>query len=235
MMIFFDVDDTLYNLMSSFQRTHEELFQSRIDTPCETLFLTSRKYNKEAFDLWNKGLISKKEEFNYRIRKTYEEFGLSLTEEELDEFRKKYRQYQDEIRVADGIDTLLDLLIADEIPLGVITNGNHDDQWKKIKALQVEHWIPTERIFVSEDLPAPKPELPAYRFIEARLGIDPAKEEIWYIGDTFEADILGAQNAGWKSIWFNHRHKPLPQGAAPADLEVHTVAELLAWGYSLVP
>lgn len=30
-----------------------------------------------------------------------------------------------------------------------------------------------------------------------------SNEEVWYIGDTFEADVKGAQDAGIKPVWYN--------------------------------
>ncbi len=42
------------------------------------------------------------------------------------------------------------------------------------------------------------------------MKIDP--EETWFIGDTFEIDVVGAKNSGWHVIWFNHRNRPMPEG-----------------------
>lgn len=36
-----------------------------------------------------------------------------------------------------------------------------------------------------------------------RMGILP--QEICYVGDSFENDIVGAKAAGWNAVWYNHR------------------------------
>ena len=51
-------------------------------------------------------------------------------------------------------------------------------------------------------------------------------EETWFIGDTFEVDVVGAKNAGWHVIWFNHRKRPMPEGNIVPDIEVQTAKEL---------
>ena len=52
-------------------------------------------------------------------------------------------------------------------------------------------------------------------------------EEIWYIGDTYEADVFGGKRAGWNVIWFNHRHREFPAEGNKADITVNTAEELL--------
>ena len=36
--IIFDVDDTIYNLMEPFEKTHNEMFADQTDTDCEEIF-----------------------------------------------------------------------------------------------------------------------------------------------------------------------------------------------------
>lgn len=199
------------------------MWSSRISVCCEDLFNLSRKYNKEAFDLWCSGKIDKKEEFNYRIRKTYQDYGLQLTEAELDEFQIRYRQYQNEIYLMDGMEEVLEFLHSNEVTIAILTNGNHNDQQKKIDALRVQSYIPVNRMFISEDLAVAKPNAKAFKEVERLLG---AHEEFWYIGDTFDIDIVGAYNSGWKSIWFNHRRRVVNNSVTP-NIEVQDAYGLL--------
>ena len=32
---------------------------------------------------------------------------------------------------------------------------------------------------------------------------------------------------GWKTVWFNHRHEQLPEGAPEPDVTVYSMEELL--------
>ena len=225
MNVIFDVDDTLYNLMDSFRKAHEELYADQTDVPCEELFQISRKYNDEAFRMWCKGLIDKTEEFHYRIQKTYEQVGLDLSQEDTTLFKKRYRYHQGHISLFEGMEDMLDHLKNHGVNLAILTNGNHDDQYKKTMVLEATRWMPEDHIFISEDLPAAKPDVRAFHAVEDALKIKP--EDTWYIGDTFESDILGACQAGWHCIWFNHRRRTVPQGMeVKPDYQVTSMAEL---------
>lgn len=171
----------------------------------EWLFQRSRYHSDVAFYRWSQGEINKEEEFRYRVVMTYKDIGLEVDAELADHFRDRYRYYQEHIVPFPGIMSLLGKLSAAGVKLGILTNGKHKGQMGKIMALGVNEVIPESRIFISEDLPAPKPDIRAFQAMEEALGIQ--KEEIWYIGDNYDVDIIGAKGAGWKSIWFNHREK----------------------------
>lgn len=223
--IIFDVDDTLYNLMEPFLRTHQELFAAQTSADCEQLFMASRIYSDEAFYMQEKGLISAKEEFAYRIRKTYADVGIEVTGEMAAKFEVRYRYYQKHIHVPEGVREILDYCKEQDIPVGVLTNGKHKYQKKKVQTLGIDRWFSNERIFISEDIGYTKPNPNAFFAVQKALQLDP--EKTWFIGDTFEVDVEGAKKAGWNVIWFNHRRRKMPEGEFRADREAASEKELL--------
>lgn len=225
MNIIFDLDDTIYNLMEPFERVHKELYADQTKMSCEELFQASRIYSDEAFYMEAKGLITREEEFAYRIKKTYADAGIQVSDEDAKIFEKKYRLYQQQIHIPDGIVKVLEECKKKDILIAAITNGKRVSQWKKVKALHLEDWILTERIFISEELPAPKPDVRAFAAVQEKLNLDP--EETWFIGDTFEVDVDGAIRAGWHVIWYNHRKRMAPTKEIRPDYEVRTEEELL--------
>jgi putative hydrolase of the HAD superfamily len=61
--------------------------------------------------------------------------------------------------------------------------------------------------------------------MERRMGF--SKNDVYYIGDNFDNDIIGANAAGWKTIWVNFRkHKAVDQEVS-ATYVVETPEELL--------
>ena len=52
-----------------------------------------------------------------------------------------------------------------------------------------------------------------------------AADECVMIGDSLTADIAGGKNAGMKTIWYNHAHRPVPEHCA-ADQIVDSLLEL---------
>ena len=71
-------------------------------------------------------------------------------------------------------------------------------------------------MFISDSIGAAKPDVKAFHTVQKEMKLDP--EETWFIGDTFEIDVVGAKNSGWHVIWFNHRNRPMPEGD---DVFVH--------------
>lgn len=225
MNIVFDIDDTLYNLMEPFEKAHEELFAGQMDADCESLFMASRIYSDEAFYMHEKGMLSAEEEFAYRIRKTYADVGIHVSQEQVTLFEQRYRYYQKHIHVPKAIQNILENCRENDVPIAALTNGKHVNQGKKIGVLQLTRWFEEDRIFISEDIGYTKPDQRAFFAVQEALQLDP--EKTWFIGDTFEVDVTGAQNAGWHVIWFNHRRRQMPEGAIKADREVRSAEDLL--------
>lgn len=68
-------------------------------------------------------------------------------------------------------------------------------------------------------------EITLFPCIEETLNYAP--EESWYVGDTYLADIISADAAGWHSIWFNHRKRNCQTETLLADIEVQNTEDLL--------
>ena len=204
--IIFDVDDTLYNLMEPFEKAHKELMAARTDADCEELFEASRTYSDEAFCMSREGKISEDEEFAYRVQKTYADVGVEVSKEEakqfLDHCKENYR-------------------------IGILTNGTTKNQGKKLETLGSDHWFNPKTMFISDSIGAAKPDVKAFHTVQKEMKLNP--EETWFIGDTFEIDVVGAKNSGWHVIWFNHRNRPMPEGDIVPDVEVTSGQELFEY------
>ena len=215
--VIFDVDDTLYDLMEAFEKTHKELFADKTKEACEELFKRSRTYSDEAFYMAREGKITNEEEFAYRIQKTYEDSGIKVSKEEAKQFEERYRYHQ--------IKTLLNECKKQGKTMGVLTNGTAEHQGKKLKTLELANWFEQDKMFISDVIGYTKPNVKAFQIVKEKMNLDP--EETWFIGDTFEVDVVGAKNAGWHVIWFNHRGRSMPEGDVKPDIEVRTAQELI--------
>ena len=79
----------------------------------------------------------------------------------------------------------------------LFTNGGIENQQNKIAQTNLNKFFPTSHIFISERLGYKKPELKAFQWVQNQ--IDPTAH-FCMIGDHWENDILGAENAGWCAI-----------------------------------
>ena len=224
MILIFDIDDTIYDLMEPFEKAHKEIFETRTDMPCVTLFMNSRIYSDEILEKEKQGLIPSKDCFFLRIQRTYQDAGIVVSREEGNEFERIYRSAQKVIHVNPDMEDILNCGKELKIPMGIVSNGNHKGQYAKIDALNLKRWFGEEHIFISGDVGWHKPDLRIFQAVEQAFHAEP--EEIWYLGDTYEVDVTGGRNAGWNVIWFNHRNRECPEERNSATMEVRTGEEL---------
>ena len=89
----------------------------------------------------------------------------------------------------------------------------------------LEKWIAPENMLVSEGAGVSKPSKEIFEAMERRMGL--SKNDVYYIGDNFDNDVIGATAAGWKTIWVNFRnHKTIGQEVS-ATYVVESPQELL--------
>ncbi len=208
--ILFDVDDTLYDQTVPFKEAYAQYFGENPAVPAAVIYPVTRKYSDQVYSQAMSGKITMEEMYIYRVQKAFEEFGVSITDEEALEFQEIYADRQHHIHMSPLMEEILDYC-SGKAELGIITNGPSKHQWNKVKSLQAERWIPHENIFVSADVGAEKPEKKIFDYARRTMGLEEA--EVWFVGDSFPLDVEGALNAGWNAVWMNRRgRKRLDEG-----------------------
>ena len=89
--------------------------------------------------------------------------------------------------------------ILKELKIVIITNGPSYSQVPKIKVTKMDRFADLIIIGGEEANQKPHPGI----FEKALSYVGFKKDEVIHIGDSVQADILGAQNFGIKSIWIN--------------------------------
>ncbi len=79
-------------------------------------------------------------------------------------------------------------------------------------------------IFTMHELNSRKPQPQFFQNLERQLG--QSRESLVMIGDEFAADISGASQAGWRSIWLNPLKKAAPGLLPLQDQELLSMSEL---------
>jgi len=112
--------------------------------------------------------------------------------------------------------------VADRYRLALVSNFTHPPAVAQILARSdIESCF--EEIIISGQLGVRKPHPAIFAELSRRLKLTP--EEIIFIGDELQTDIVGAQAAGMRTVWMTYRHRleqPSPLGAflgvsEPAD------------------
>lgn len=223
--IIFDMDDTLYDQLIPFEKGIRKNFES-IKIPIEDLYHANRAHSDAVFGLTESGEMSLEEMHAYRIMKAFETFNQSITKEEALLFQKDYRENQEKITLLADVKDTLTFCQDNEIPIGLITNGPEKHQQMKIAQLGLTKWFQPETIFISSAVGFRKPDKRIFQLVQDTLKLTP--EDTFYVGDSFENDMVGAKNVGWQTIWCNRRNKEIPGDPEMIDYMVTKQQSLFA-------
>ncbi|UPK43653.1 HAD family hydrolase [Paenibacillus pabuli] len=219
--IFFDVDDTLYDHLQPLRGALQQVLGLPEDFPYGEAYHRFRYYSDWLSAQDDLSAVPEPEAVEQmrhrRFELTMAEFGLPLQSGQAEELQAQYLSRQFQIQPFEGAYELIQRLLAEGHKVGLITNGEGKHQQRKLEALDVFSLIPEERIFISGTLGYAKPDTRLFEHVSRQTGCDSGSS--YYIGDSWRNDVIGAVDAGWKVIWFNHR------GALPeSEHQPHHVA-----------
>lgn len=221
--IVFDVDDTIYDQQQPFRNAIKLSFPCVKEEDMHELYIRFRLHSDETFPkvMANEWTLEYMRFF--RINESLKDLKYqAVSQEDGLTFQKTYEEELDNIVMHPEVKKVFDFLKEKNIPMGIITNGPTDHQFKKVKQLQLENWVPTDNIIISQSTGFQKPEREIFDLAAKEFGMD--CERTLYVGDSFENDICGAKNGGWKSLWFNHRLREMP-----ANEEAYHVKEVTSF------
>lgn len=224
MIVFFDLDDTLYDRGMPFLAAAEEFYGRKVADPCKAYRACMFRGN-EVYLPSQRGEISMEEMYIYRWRCGFADVGIQMTAKEALEFQALYRLKKDCISLSPIMEDMLRCCAEHAEGLGIITNGPSKNQWNKIRRLGLERFMEQSRMIVSGDVGIDKPDVGIFHIAEQRCKAAP--NELLFIGDSPGNDIAPAIQCGWHTIWLNRNAHPDDPGIHP-DMTVTTEAELAA-------
>lgn len=125
-------------------------------------------------------------------------------------------QARNQVQLFDDVLPVLGVL-ADQLPLGALTNGNAD-----IALVGLDHLL---RFSVTaRAVGVAKPDAGIFHAASAAAGIP--VQEILHVGDDPLRDVIGARAAGMRTVWVNRDARAWP-GGLTADAEVADLHGLL--------
>ena len=204
--VFIDLDDTLWdfhaNAKSSLQEIYEIKKLGQYFDSFEQYFTIYAKRNLELWEDYGKGTISKAELSLERFLHPLIQVGIdnSILANEIGE------DYLDLLPTRTAlIPFAMELLeyLYPKYPLTIVSNGFVEVQYKKLHSCHIEQYF--SHVVLSEAAQALKPDKRIFEYA-MQLNNATAAETIM-IGDSYEADIRGAQNAGIDQIYFNPNPK----------------------------
>ncbi|QSW98586.1 HAD family hydrolase [Haloterrigena alkaliphila] len=135
---------------------------------------------------------------------------------------REYRERELEATVVSKATKRIVERVAETCPTGILTNGAGKHQRAKVERHGLDEAV--DEIVVSSDVGAGKPDRRIFDAARERL---PADEYV-FVGDSYEADVVGARDAGYRTVYVMGDEDP--ESDAPpeaADAVVSSVDALL--------
>ena len=195
--LLFDADETIFDFLRA-EKTALKLAFGDCNIPFKEEYVPV--YSKMNADLWRRlerKEITKPELLNMRFANFYEAMGF---EGNPDEMRTSYqKRLGEQCFLLPGAFELLENLSKTH-KLYLITNGLKTTQSSRLSRSGILPFL--SGVFISEEVGFEKPDRRYFEKVkEAIPGFK--EEEALVIGDSLTSDILGGNNAGIRTVWFN--------------------------------
>ncbi len=205
--IFFDLDHTLWDFDKNSSLAFHKMFQKfGINISVDQFLITYQPINMKYWKLYRDEKINKTELRRGRLVDAFDAFGTQFPLETIDALSDNYIEFLPlNNYLIEGAKEILEYLMP-KYHLHIITNGFKEVQNTKLSNSGIKHYFKT--ITNSEEVGVKKPNPIIF---EHALKVSGAKHnESLMIGDNYEADILGAERLGMKTLCYNYHNENLP-------------------------
>mgnify|MGYP000359285789 FL=1 len=205
--IFFDLDHTLWDFDKNSEITYSIIF-NKLDLAIDiSEFLVAYKQiNLDLWKLFRNELIDKDTLRYKRLHDTFKAINITVTDAVIYTIADDYVYHlSQQTHLLEGALVLLDYL-KPKYKLHIITNGFAEVQVGKLKNTNLDTYFD---VVINSEMAGVKKPNPII-FEKALQMANASKESSLMIGDSYEANVLGALNYGIKAICYNYHNEKLP-------------------------
>ena len=200
--LFLDLDDTLWDIHQNSKECLKEVYSdygfSEYYETFEDYYNVYMPSNHLLWGLYRHGKISKDELIVERFLVPVREFGIDDAEyakKLSDDFLERTTR---KTKLVDGTMELLNYL-KPKYQMHILSNGFREVQYKKIENSGLKPYF--DKIILSDEIGVNKPHTEFFTHALEKTNAKPS--ETIMIGDSWDADIVGAYNSGIDQLWFN--------------------------------
>ena len=194
--LLFDADGTLYDFKASEDHALRMVFQERGIPYTDEMISIYRIGNDGCWNRYEKGEMTMEELRWRRFRLFFDAIGIN---EDGTKAGADYTAYLGETgAMLPGAREFLGRICGRD-PMYIITNGIPYTQHRRIANSGAEGFF--RRIYISEEVGFAKPDRRFFDHVLSDIGC--SADEAIVIGDSEKSDILGARNAGIRSIFIS--------------------------------
>ncbi|MGG8498014.1 YjjG family noncanonical pyrimidine nucleotidase [Tenacibaculum sp. TC6] len=199
--LFFDLDHTLWDFEKNSELTFKQIFQEQNITIHFSDFVeVYSPINLTYWRLYRDDKISKEKLRYSRLRETFDILNYTISDDLINKIAIDYIDYLPNYNnlLTGAIETLE--YLKNLYKLHIITNGFEEVQQQKLEKSGIAKYFNV--VVTSECVGVKKPNPKVFE--HALLRAQALPEESIMIGDSYEADVMGAIQSGMKAIYFTN-------------------------------
>ncbi len=202
--IFFDIDNTLLNHTGAEQKALLAIKAKYFPRINVSVFeKTWNEKTKKNWLLYEKKQLTFEEQRIRRIFDVWNAFDKTISEDSSKEiFEEFLLLYEKFWKLFPGTHSALKQLHKKGFSLGIITNGNKNQQMKKILQMGIYSFFKKKLIVISEEVGYAKPQKEIFLYSQVSANTRP--ENILFVGDNFMQDIEPATKLNWNTVLVNN-------------------------------
>jgi len=202
--IFFDLDHTLWDFETNSDIAFEAIFKKYgVNANMDKFLNYYRGINEKYWKLYRDEKVTQEELRVGRLKDTFTKIKYQVDLQLIDNLSVDYIEYLPKNnQLFEGTFEILEHL-KPKYKMHIITNGFNEVQFKKIENSGLTTYF--DKIITSESVGVKKPNPIIFQY-----ALEQAKatsSESIMIGDNWEADIMGAKNAGLDVIFCNFNNE----------------------------
>ena len=212
--IFFDLDHTLWDFDKNSSLAFARVFKAhKVDVALNDFLNIYEPINFDYWKLFREDKVSKMTLRRGRLIDTFQRFGIVFSTEKIDLLAEAYiDELPGDNHLLPGSMELLGYLTK-KYRLHIITNGFDELQRLKLQKSGINDFFLT--VTSSEEAGVKKPNPIIFELAVRKANTKPSQSLM--IGDTYEADVLGAASFGMKTIFYNYRSEEIPNHFPKVD------------------
>lgn len=202
--LFFDLDHTLWDFDRNSKLTFQRIFEEQqITIPIDEFLEAYIPVNLKYWRLYREDKIEKTSLRYYRLKETFDSLKYTASDDLINLISEDYIRYLPYFNYLfdDAIEVLQ--YLESKYHLHIITNGFEEVQNLKLEKSGIHKFF--KQIITSECVGVKKPNPKVFEFALNKAGAK-AHQSVM-IGDSYEADVMGAINSGMKAIHFSQEDK----------------------------
>lgn len=223
--LFFDLDDTLWDTWHNNKECLREIYADyhfgRYYTSFDAFFDKYMPHNELLWAQYRNNAIDRQTLIRERLLHILRPMGIDDVAYALrlnDDFLQRTAS---KTKIIEGAIDLLQYLYP-RYRLFILSNGFREIQAQKMHNAGLAPYF--ERLILSEDAAIQKPHKAIFDY--ALKNTNSRRAASLMIGDSWEADIAGAQAAKINQLWFNPRNTPTPPSKDPPTYTVQTLSDI---------